>query len=30
MTGEEDPSGSTIPQQVAKNMFLNQELSAWR
>jgi monofunctional glycosyltransferase len=28
--GEEDPSGSTIPQQVAKNMFLNQELSAWR
>jgi len=30
MGGEEDPSGSTIPQQVAKNMFLNQELSAWR
>lgn len=30
LTGEEDPSGSTIPQQVAKNMFLNQELSAWR
>ncbi|UOY01892.1 transglycosylase domain-containing protein [Blastococcus sp. PRF04-17] len=30
LTGEEDPMGSTIPQQVAKNMFLNQELSAWR
>jgi monofunctional biosynthetic peptidoglycan transglycosylase len=30
LTGEEDPSGSTIPQQVAKNVFLNQELSAWR
>ncbi|TYP90774.1 biosynthetic peptidoglycan transglycosylase [Blastococcus xanthinilyticus] len=30
LSGEEDPSGSTIPQQVAKNMFLNQELSAWR
>ncbi|WP_324273532.1 transglycosylase domain-containing protein [Blastococcus brunescens] len=30
ISGEEDPSGSTIPQQVAKNMFLNQELSAWR
>jgi monofunctional biosynthetic peptidoglycan transglycosylase len=28
--GDEDPSGSTIPQQVAKNVFLNQELSAWR
>ena len=30
LTGEEDPSGSTIPQQVAKNVFLNQEMSAWR
>ena len=30
LAGEEDPSGSTIPQQVAKNLFLNQELSAWR
>ncbi|SOE03467.1 transglycosylase domain-containing protein [Blastococcus haudaquaticus] len=30
LMGEEDPAGSTIPQQVAKNMFLNQELSAWR
>jgi monofunctional glycosyltransferase len=30
MTGQEDPSGSTIPQQVAKNLFLNQELSAGR
>ncbi|TFV68348.1 glycosyl transferase [Blastococcus sp. CT_GayMR20] len=27
---EEDPSGSTIPQQVAKNLFLNQEMSAVR
>jgi monofunctional glycosyltransferase len=30
LAGEEDPSGSTIPQQVAKNLFLNQEFSAWR
>lgn len=30
LAGEDDPSGSTIPQQLAKNLFLNQELSAWR
>ena len=30
LRGEEDPSGSTIPQQVAKNLFLNQGMSAWR
>jgi monofunctional biosynthetic peptidoglycan transglycosylase len=30
LRGEEDPSGSTIPQQVAKNLFLNQEMSAGR
>ncbi|TFV63845.1 glycosyl transferase [Geodermatophilus sp. DF01-2] len=30
LAGQEDPSGSTIPQQVAKNLFLNQEMSAWR
>ncbi|SNS78669.1 monofunctional biosynthetic peptidoglycan transglycosylase [Geodermatophilus pulveris] len=30
LAGREDPSGSTIPQQVAKNLFLNQEMSAWR
>ncbi|WP_244274182.1 transglycosylase domain-containing protein [Geodermatophilus obscurus] len=30
LRGEEDPSGSTIPQQVAKNLFLNQSMSAWR
>src|SRR3954462_6086560 len=30
LSGDEDPSGSTIPQQVAKNLFLNHELSAGR
>jgi monofunctional biosynthetic peptidoglycan transglycosylase len=30
LAGEDDPSGSTIPQQVTKNLFLNQELSALR
>jgi monofunctional glycosyltransferase len=30
VNGEEDPYGSTIPQQVAKNLWLNQEMSAWR
>jgi monofunctional glycosyltransferase len=30
LAGDEDPSGSTIPQQMAKNLFLNQELSAGR
>ncbi|WP_051516083.1 transglycosylase domain-containing protein [Candidatus Blastococcus massiliensis] len=30
LAGEDDPSGSTIPQQVTKNLFLNQELSAVR
>jgi len=30
LSGQDDPSGSTIPQQVAKNVFLNQEFSAWR
>ena len=30
LRGAEDPSGSTIPQQVAKNLFLNQEMSALR
>lgn len=27
---EEDPTGSTIPQQVAKNVFLSQSMSVWR
>jgi monofunctional biosynthetic peptidoglycan transglycosylase len=30
LRGEDDPSGSTIPQQVAKNLFLNQDMSVWR
>ena len=30
LRGEEDPSGSTIPQQVAKNLFLPQDMAAWR
>ena len=30
LTGGEDPSGSTIPQQVAKNVFLTPDMSAWR
>jgi len=30
LRGGEDPSGSTIPQQVAKNIFLTAEPSAWR
>jgi monofunctional glycosyltransferase len=30
LRGEDDPSGSTIPQQVAKNLFLNQSMSVWR
>jgi monofunctional biosynthetic peptidoglycan transglycosylase len=29
-SGDEDPYGSTIPQQVAKNLWLTQEMSAWR
>ncbi|SDD30415.1 monofunctional biosynthetic peptidoglycan transglycosylase [Geodermatophilus telluris] len=30
LRGEEDPSGSTIPQQVAKNLFLTPSMSVWR
>ncbi|MCV2488211.1 transglycosylase domain-containing protein [Geodermatophilus sp. YIM 151500] len=30
LAGQEDPHGSTIPQQLAKNLFLNSEMSAWR
>ncbi|WP_233517633.1 transglycosylase domain-containing protein [Geodermatophilus marinus] len=30
LSGQEDPHGSTIPQQVAKNLFLTQGMSAWR
>ena len=30
LRGEDDPSGSTIPQQVAKNLFLNQSMSVLR
>jgi monofunctional biosynthetic peptidoglycan transglycosylase len=30
LRGGEDPSGSTIPQQVAKNVFLSADMSAWR
>ncbi len=30
LRGEDDPSGSTIPQQVAKNLFLTQSMSVWR
>ena len=30
LRGGEDPSGSTIPQQVAKNVFLSSDMAAWR
>lgn len=30
LKGGEDPSGSTIPQQVAKNVFLTSSMSVWR
>ncbi|RBY91393.1 glycosyl transferase [Blastococcus sp. TF02A-30] len=30
LKGGEDPSGSTIPQQVAKNVFLSSSMSVWR
>ena len=30
LRGGEDPSGSTIPQQVTKNIFLSADMAAWR
>ncbi len=30
LRGGEDPSGSTIPQQVAKNVFLSADMAVWR
>lgn len=30
MAGKEDPSGSTIPQQLAKNLFLSRDQNAFR